>query len=298
MAKLAGAVEDRCGLGLALSQRQIHRTFLAMATRFDCWLVGADDEHLDAVAQSVREEVERLEQRLSCFDKTSEISRLNRASVGELLRVDPEVFAILADCERWRQKTLGAFDICHRNKTGDWRRPGFELDATRRTFCWLQTGAKLDLGGYAKGYALGQAKERIQGLGVSAGLLSAGTSSVVAFGVDACGKPWTVKVADPFGGPENNADQLFSFGALSLSVHLSPEAGDTFDPRTGTTVPTASAVAVETRSPADAEALSTALLVLGVSAGKDFLRQNRANLPKNLRVTRFAPNTQPVELTP
>src|SRR5262245_21352688 len=161
----------------------------AMGTRFEALLVGHDEEHLEAVAVAVIEEIIRLEGVLSRFDPRSEIARINREAGHAPVRVDREVFALLERCERARRSTDGFFDV-----TAYAHSPGaasdLRLDVEICAVQFAGPGEALDLGGVGKGYALDRGREIMLRFGVTCGLLHGGTSSVLAVGAPTGQSGW------------------------------------------------------------------------------------------------------------
>ncbi len=104
------------------------------------------------------DEVERLEDLLSCFRPNSEISRLNRGEAG----TNEEVRRLLGLASRLRAATAGAFDPA--------------------------IGGKYNLGAIGKGYAIDSALWKIR---PRSALMQGGQSSIAAVGT------WTIAVGDP-----------------------------------------------------------------------------------------------------
>src|SRR5205085_1952713 len=112
------------------------------------------------------------------------------------------------------------------------------IDREARTVRFTRPGVSLDLGGIGKGYALDRAAEIIAAQEVHSAFLHGGTSSILAFGSDETGRPWTVGVRDPFVAPEGAAE-LFQvrLSGRGLSCSATRAAGqavsDLFDPHRG-----------------------------------------------------------------
>lgn len=86
---------------------RVHRT--AMACRFEIALSGEDARHLGAAREAL-EEADRVEDLLTVFRETSEVSRLNARAGRETVDVGPELFALLARAASLHASTAGAFD--------------------------------------------------------------------------------------------------------------------------------------------------------------------------------------------
>lgn len=170
-----------------------HFVHNAMATQFEAWLIGLDGAHLEAVAHQAWQEIDRLELLMSRFDSAAEIARVNREAKERPVRVEIELFRILEDCERWRRRTHGYFNVCY--DVGG-KADTMILDPVKRTV-QLVEDAEIDLGAYGKGYALDLIADLVKSFGVHAGCLHGGTSSVYAWGVKENGDQWGVDVTVP-----------------------------------------------------------------------------------------------------
>lgn len=71
-------------------------------------LYGADQGQATAVLDEAAREIARLENILSLYRETSELSRLNNA--GQLAQPSRDLFDVLSASLRWRETTGGAFD--------------------------------------------------------------------------------------------------------------------------------------------------------------------------------------------
>lgn len=187
------------------------------------------------------------------------------------MRVDRELFAILLECDRWRQITGGAFDI-----TAGSRRAGdescvaggdLELDADGCTIRFRRPGSRLDLGGYGKGAALDLAAELILAQGVENALLQIGASSIRALGGWPAEAGWRVALRSPDCPEQVVREVALNDAGLSSSATMAPglQESDLIDPRTGAPVTDRCACCVIAPTAAGAEALSTAAVVAGAS---------------------------------
>ncbi len=177
------------------------------------------------------------------------------------------------------------------------------LDPATGTVRLAQPGVGLDLGAIGKGYAVDRAVEILRDLGIESGLLHAGTSTACAWGKPPGGGSWRIGVPRPDAarrgltakalaeaaapGAENpNAAALLTTielhdEALSVSAvwgrafRVGGESfGHVLDPRTGRPVSANLMAAVVCDSATEADALSTALLVLG-TPGVEMLSRGR-----------------------
>jgi FAD:protein FMN transferase len=241
-----------------------------MGTRFEVFLRGEDAEHLEAVAAAVCEEVARLDSVLSRFDPRSEVARVNREAALRAVRVDRELFALLARCDRARDLTEGYFDVT--------RGGGLSLDAERCAVRLAraddQPGGSIDLGAVGKGYALDCGREILSRYGVRSALLQGGTSSVLALG----GEAWPVELRHPL-RPDLIVGRV-ELRARSLSCSAVRHAGegrsDVRNPLTREPLDGDAACVVLAADATDAEFYSTALLAMGRRRAARYLGERPA----------------------
>jgi thiamine biosynthesis lipoprotein len=168
-----------------------------------------------------------------------------------------------------------------------------ELDPRQFTVRFTRPGVSLDLGAIGKGYAIDRAVELLLDAGITCGLVHGGTSSVYALGSPTDAEHWIIALPRPGAyeaqGPlaalppdVRPVEPLALVPLRDASVSVSAIWGRAFeadgrvyghvlDPRRGEPVRGAVMAAVVTPSATDADALSTALLVLGAD-GIDQLR--------------------------
>jgi thiamine biosynthesis lipoprotein len=262
-----------------------------MACRFEVTLPSEDARHVDA-ARAALDEVDAIEDALSWFRDTSEVSRVNREAPNASVSVSPPLFALLSLCRDLSVATGGAFDPASTALSRCWgfldRRPRLpvdeEIEAARassgmdrvvldgmdRTVRFAVPGVELSFGAVGKGWALDRVAASLRVKGVPRALLTAGGSSHRGWG----GEPWELALRP--GGEELGLLRLRG-AALGTSAageqHFEAGGrrfGHVLDPRTGWPaegVRSASAVAAEA---AVADALSTAFLVGGPSLAGPF----------------------------
>ena len=244
-----------------------------MGTRFEVFLCGADEEHLEAVAVAVTEEIIRLDSVLSRYDPRSEITRINREASGAPIRVDREVFGLLEKCEQARRLTEGYFDVTA-SGGGAGETPALQLDAESCTVRFTRPGVIIDLGGVGKGYALDRGREILLRYGVTCGLLDGGTSSVLALGAPSGNRGWPVDVCHPLAPATaivsrvELMDRGFSCSAVRRS---NEEQSDVVNPWTGQPLIGDAACIVLAASATEAEVFSTALLAMGRAGAINYL---------------------------
>ncbi len=268
-----------------------------MATRFEVVLWGEDAVRLRAAGEEALAEIRRLEGQLSFYRAESEISRINARAARGPVRVEPRLFRLLERAAGLYVRTEGAFDPTvgplmrawgFTGETGNVpeektlleirRQTGMRyvrLDPEAYTVAFDRPGICLDLGGIGKGYAIDEAAAILKEAGVAHALLHGGTSTAYAFGRPGEAEAW--KVAVPAPGDDDGDDLLAVATLADEALSVSAGSGKAFeaggktyghvlDPRSGRPVEGALLAAVVTGSATDADALSTALLVLGPDA--------------------------------
>jgi len=270
----------------------------AMATRFELVLEARDPAHARSSAEAACEVIEECDARYSRFRSDSLVSRINREAGSRWVRIDPETFEFLSRCLELRRETDGAFDICvgaamnHARTLGfapesaaldD--RGAFDLDPASSSVRFTDPNTVLDLGGIGKGHALDLAAALLLDLGVERALLHGGTSSVIALGSPPSTlSGWRVGLGAKF----QDVSATLRDSSLSYSAMLGNTAAETrgsgahiFDPRRAAFLSGDARAAVAMRSARDAEAWSTALLVLAGRESGLKPELARLNLPSD-----------------
>jgi thiamine biosynthesis lipoprotein len=264
----------------------------AMGTRFEAVLFGADEVEMRSAGEEALDEIDALNDRLDLFRKDSFLSFLNAMAYSKPVRMDAELFELLALCQKVTQDSDGAFDITvgslmtcwgfHQGSPGTPVKAeleqtiesvGFELldlDHDNLSVRFLRPGMRLDFGAVAKGFALDRAGEILKDRGIQSALLHGGTSSILALGAPPGAQAWRVGVRDP-----RKKDALLRVGELvDCAFSVSAPHGRAFeqdgktmghvmDPVTGAPADSATLVAAICPSAALADAWATALLVAG-----------------------------------
>ena len=261
----------------------------AMATRFELVLDGSGDVDARAAGEEALSEIARLEEHLSFYRAGSDISWINAHAASGPVKVEPRLFSLLQRCQALSLATDGAFDITVAPLMRAWGFVGdtgavpspallasaracvgfryLSLDPVSSSIRFERPGMSIDLGAAAKGYAIDEAVTILRARGITSALLHGGTSSVHVIGAPSNAVSWRIGWHPP-----RTSTQVFTLrdGALSVSaVHGKAFAydgrtyGHVIDPRTG--LPSSTAVSSVVTGPGslEADALSTALLVLG-----------------------------------
>ena len=156
--------------------RGAHRfSHAAMATVFEVHCVHADARYAAQAAQAAFDLVDRLEQELSRFVGNSDISRINHLAAGQATRVSPSTMECLEIAWHVYGLTGGAFDVSIGSGL-----ERLELDPDEFAVHAREGGARLDLGGIGKGYAVDRMAELLEEWEIPRALVHGGYSSVLA----------------------------------------------------------------------------------------------------------------------
>ncbi|GAB5406050.1 MAG: FAD:protein FMN transferase [Aureliella sp.] len=277
----------------------------AMACEFEVLLNRG--QHPGSVDRAVEalDEVQRLEGLLSIYRQQSDLSTVNRFAHRNPVPVQPDTMRMLQIGEAIGKLTGGAFDLTAGKLSSLWgfsRRAGKMPDAdeiqkslecvglqmvdllpTEGQVRMQREGIELNPGGIGKGYALDRAAEHLRNHGVGDFMIHGGQSSIVAFGdrqhSAVCGG-WKVAVRHPLRpeitvgtlrlrdqalGTSGSGKQFFHFRGRRYS-HI-------IDPRTGYPADGLLSATVVVPSGTVADALATALFVMGPEAALEFCRK-------------------------
>lgn len=271
-----------------------------MACRFEVVLNAGEVANATEIAVDALDLVERIESRITVYRDSSELARLNALAAEGWQPVAADLFALLLHARDLSARTGGAFDCASGALTRAWgflerrgRVPGpddlaaararsglglVEFDEPGSRVRFTRPGVELNLGAIGKGWAIDRAVGALRMAGVPSGLVHGGQSSVRALGVQGPALPgrrgWPVGLRHPLRPGQRLATIALDDRALGTSgsgtqffVDRGRKLGHILDPRTGEPA-AAGVIAATVVAPeaADADALSTALYVLGAEA--------------------------------
>ncbi len=268
--------------------------FTAMDTVVTLRLAGEETD--PAVIKEARAKAQRLtselEAVLSYHNEKSELSALNQ-NIHLFMNGSETLFSVLETSLQITELTGGAYDPTIGTLTRLWNigsggpvpspdaiaeameHMGADKITIEGTSVTKQdTALQLDFGGVGKGYALQELLSAMAQTEIPYGIVSMG-SSVGVFGEKPDGTPYQIGIKDPK-APETVVGYLYiPSGFVSVSgdyERFFRQDGKIYhhilDPKTGYPADTGlSSVAVYTQNGASADALSTALFVMGVEEG-------------------------------
>ena len=247
---------------------------VVMGTRFDIILIGAEEEKSKQIWGEISEELKRLDKMLNRFDGQSEIAKINARAFSSEVYVSDEFWQILIDCQRYNKVTFGLFDITLK----DFSSIIFHKKNQSISFSTVDTS--LDLGGYAKGYAMEKVKAILKTQNIEHAFVDFGKSSVLALGHHPYGDHWAVSVENPNKQNEILAEIKLMDNALSTSGNMPTHNKHIINPLTGTYNEEAKIVCVVTENSIDAEVLTTSLMIANSAQKEEIISQ--FNIEKTL----------------
>jgi len=186
-----------------------------MGTRMIVELWADDKAAADPAIDAVLDEMRRLDESMSTYKSTSEISAANAKAADAPMHISKELFDLLKTARQYSELTDGAFDITYASVGYLYNfrkhvRPNEAqinkalpavnyrhviLDDKNQTVFFSQKGVRIDLGGIAKGYAVDCGINVLKARGYTRAFVSAGGDSRIMG--DRFGKPWMVGIRDP-----------------------------------------------------------------------------------------------------
>jgi thiamine biosynthesis lipoprotein len=284
--------------------------FLALGTVNSIQVFGHNAAY---AARAAMQRVLDIHRRMSVFSEGSDIFRLNASAGCAAVHVHPDTFSLLLLAKEYTRKTKGAFDITLRplsalwdvSKRGDFIPPDAQIKKTlactgpgrlelfpnTMSARLARPGMSVDLGGIAKGYAGDEVKRILAEHGCENARINLG-GNIVALGRNPQGEPWRIGVQNPL---RPRGKTLLSLDIQNASV-VTSGTGERFfmkdgkryhhilDPKTGKPAQKGLlSVTVVSLSGTAADALATALFVLGAKKGLSLLRRDPGNFFKETK---------------
>jgi thiamine biosynthesis lipoprotein len=287
-------------LGGDIGERLVFERYL-MGTSVEVIVRSPEREASEKAVERAYQEIERIEKKLSVHREDSEIKEINRSAGARPVRVDDEMYRLIRESRRFSELSGGAFDITVEGFGAVWNfsRPGFRVPGKEQVGKGLERvdyrkirlneddstvfleegGMAISLGGIAKGYAVDRAVGILRESGIPGGIVSAG-GDLLAFGRKGNGEAWKVGVRNP-------RDRGKNISVLAVSDLSVATSGDyeryrvvdgkrihhIIDPRTGYPSTGCMSATVVAKSATTADALATAVFVLGPEAGLSLLER-------------------------
>jgi len=301
-AAAASLVAALCFLAGRAKQVEGDRGYrLVMGTFARIVAIAADSTIVDKAIEAALSEIQSVDTLMSDYKSDSEISRVNRDGFIRAVAVSEPTYEVLKRSVEFSKLTGGAFDITVGPLVDLWHsakkkntvpskeelaaakaKVGFEkliLDDQQQTARFAVEGMRLDLGGIAKGYAVDKAIEAMQKAGVVGGMVDIG-GDLRCFGKPPKGKnKWLIGLQNP--KVNKNTDESDLLLILKLDSASVVTSGDyqqfvliegkryshIINRDTGVSAEGLSSVTIITDNATGADALATAVSVMGAEKG-------------------------------
>lgn len=270
--------------------------YIAMGTTTVIVLYASDAATANRAFQAAFERLTFVDRTMSDYDSDSEVMRLCQAApTAAPVPVSRELCEVLAFAQDLSRRTDGAFDVTVGPLTRLWRRArrraelpdagqlqaarnavGYQhlvVHAEQGTVELRRPGMRIDLGGIAQGYASDLALAALRAQGIHRALVN------VSGDINVADPPpgesgWTIGIAplQPDAPPShllslNNACVTTSGDAFQFVEIAGQRYSHVLDPRTGVGLTQHSSTSVVAKTGVAADALATAVGVLGVEQG-------------------------------
>ena len=262
---------------------------------------------LEALRQDIEQTLEDINAQMSTYRPESELSRFNHSASTDWQPVSHDLATVVQTAQEISELSGGAFDVTVGPLVNLW---GFgpdpsqfspptaeDLAAARARVGYQQLEVRLDppalrkqhpelmvdLSAIAKGYAVDRVAEQLDAAGISAYLVEIG-GELRGLGYKQPDQPWRVAIERPY-RDERTPLRVITLNQLALAtsgdyrnyfVYDGRTYSHTIDPATGEPVThDLTSVTVLDPSAMRADALATALLVLGPESGQQWAAQHQ-----------------------
>lgn len=283
-------------------RRAPKKSFRSMDSVSSVVLPYGQDAELKGASDLVEAAMSELENKFSLFNPTSEVARLNASAGLAPMPVSAETINVLLLAKYYYKMSDGAFDVTVGPLMRLWgfsagktplqlpdkqqieevlKKIGTQHIIITETMAGIdRQGVQIDLSRIAKGYAVDVSCHRLLAHGFQNSLVNLG-GIIRCLGDPGGQECWRVAVKNPFKPSENlgvlllkNGHAVATAGNYKRFVTIGQHFySDIIDPRSGSPVEGMASVTVISPSAAEADALSTALFVLGVEDGLRALRK-------------------------
>lgn len=241
-----------------------------MGTRLDIIYFIDNLHEAEKLWEQIKAELSHLDSLMNRFDKESDLSRINQNAYHQTIIPHKELWSILYDCQIFHEKTKGFFDITLKDMSK------LILSKKEQSISFISPDIKVDLGAYAKGYALKKIRQQIKNIDIKHCFINFGDSSIMGIGHHPYGDSWKVSIENPFKRGEIVGELVLKDSTISTSGNTPFYTNHLVNPYTGKTNHEKELICIQSKDPVEAEVLSTALMVAS--------QKDRANILSNFDV--------------
>jgi thiamine biosynthesis lipoprotein len=274
---------------IAKGLRPARRSSQAFGTTVSIEAWHTDERVASDAVNAAFGELALVEELMSIYRPDSQLCRLNQKKA--LDSPHPCFLEVLQAAEALSRRSQGAFDITvqplwnlfaeakkagdlptaaaidRAQSTVDWR----QVDISRRRIRLRGKATQITLNGIAQGYAADRARAALASRGVEHALID--TGEIGTIGGNPSGDPWSVGVQHPrhedayLSLARLNGRCLATSGDYATTFSDDFRFNHLFDPRTGKSPTEFASVSIAATTAMMADALSTAVFVLGIDKG-------------------------------
>ncbi len=265
----------------------VKRTQILLGTVVEIQIIDNDEQKAEDAIRKAFAEIKRIDDLFTTYNEQSPVWKINNSS-DTLIKVDEEIYNLLVLCDSVTKISDGCFDVTLDNLTKVW---GFytdnpalpekesilgaldlcgwkNLNLTGDATIIKKKKVGLNFGAIAKGYAVDQAIKIIGNFGIKRALVNAGGE------IKVIGQDWKIGIQHP-------RDEREIIAAIKLNNNSVATSGDyeqffevdgirfhhILDPKTGYPARGVQSVTVINESNTFADALATAVFVMGKENG-------------------------------
>ncbi|MBF0597012.1 FAD:protein FMN transferase [Faecalibacter rhinopitheci] len=277
------------------------RDTVLMGSRFKITLVDIDAISVEKNINKAIDEMVRIENLISDWKPTSQVSRINQNAGIQPVKVDQEVIDLTKRALYFSNITEGAFDISFAAMDKIWKfdgsmeeiptslaiqkaieKIGYQhiiINEEASTIFLEKPGMKIGFGSTGKGYAADKARELMLQLGINAGIIDA-SGDITTWGNQPNGEPWKIGITHPFRKYKYAEILTFKNAAVTTSgdyekfVMIDGERySHIINPKTGMPSTGLTGVTVIGPNAEMCNGFSTSIMVLGEEKGLAFINQ-------------------------
>jgi len=273
----------------------INKSRILLGTVVEVQIRETDRKKAETSIEKAFSEIKRIDDLFSTYNEDSHVWKLNH-NQATLINVVPEIFSLMVICDSIFNLTYGSFDVSLNKLVTTWGFDGDDpslpsddkLSGTLLNSGWNNielleensfkrlAGIELNFGAIAKGYAVDKAVNVLIKLGINSALVNAGGE------IKTIGDDWVIGIRHPRN--QNQIIEKVNPGGMSVATSGDYEKYFELDgkryhhilnPKTGYPADSLISVTVLNKSCTIADALATAVFVLGQAKGMRLIE----NLP-------------------
>lgn len=275
------------------SEQIFKRTQILLGTVVEIQIRETDETKANDVLSKAFEEIKRIDNLFTTFNEESPVWKINN-STDTIISIDAEIYKLLVLCDSVYKISKGCFDVSIDKL---WKAWGFdtqnfdlpeksEIELALEFSGWDKLkllgdnkimkikNVGLNFGAVAKGYAVDKATDVLKNFGITSALINAGGD------VKVIGDNWKVGIQHP-------RDKKDLADVVKLSDNSIATSGDyeqyfevdgkryhhILNPKTGYPSTGIQSVSIINKSNAFADALATAVFVMGLKDGMELIEQ-------------------------